>query len=395
MSLNYFCTTCKRTMDESNFYSSYNLEKFPDGKIDECKKCSTMMVNNFDPSTFMPLLEKIDIPYVPDEWMKLVQKYCKDPTKVTGQTILGRYISVMRLKQWRDFRYKDTEYLQNIQDAKTQQALQRQGYDAAEIDQYMRESKEAAEKPALIVPTGLADMAQNFYGELQSGAMAPTPHQVIQPPVTAEIELTEEEKRNLYLKWGNYRPEQWVKLEQLYEEFLESYDIQSAGHIDTLKLICKTSLKANELIDLNDVEGYQKMSKVYDNLMKSGKFTALQNKGDSNNFVDSISELVALCEEQGYIERFYVDEPKDMVDKVLWDTKNYLHTLVTEEMNLGNLIENAVKQIQDENIREKELEDDKIFEDNPEIEYINEDDFEEFKEFIEEQKALDNIAEEE
>jgi hypothetical protein len=28
-----------------------------------------------------------------------------------------------------------------------------------------------------------------------------------------EIELTDEEKRNLYLKWGNYRPEQWVKLE--------------------------------------------------------------------------------------------------------------------------------------------------------------------------------------
>jgi hypothetical protein len=137
------------------------------------------------------------------------------------------------------------------------------------------------------------------------------------------------------------------------------------------------------------------MSKVYDNLMKSGKFTAVQNKGESNNFVDSISELVTLCEEQGYIERFYVDEPKDMVDKVLWDTKNYLHTLVTEEMNLGNLIENAIKQIQDENIREKELEDDKMFEDNPETEYINEEDFEDFNEFIEEQKALDNIAEEE
>jgi hypothetical protein len=26
---------------------------------------------------------------------------------------------------------------------------------------------------------------------------------------------------------------------------MNSYDIQQAGHIDTLKLICKTSLKAN------------------------------------------------------------------------------------------------------------------------------------------------------
>jgi len=45
---------------------------------------------------------------------------------------------------------------------------------------------------------------------------------------------------------------------------MNSYDIQTAGHIDTLKLICKTSLKANQLIDLGDIDGYQKMSKVYD-----------------------------------------------------------------------------------------------------------------------------------
>jgi DNA mismatch endonuclease (patch repair protein) len=34
-------------------------------------------------------------------------------------------------------------------------------------------------------------------------------------------------------------------LEELYEQMINSYDIQSAGHIDTLKLVCKTSLKAN------------------------------------------------------------------------------------------------------------------------------------------------------
>jgi hypothetical protein len=35
---------------------------------------------------------------------------------------------------------------------------------------------------------------------------------------------------------------------------MESYDIQSAGHIDTLKMICKTSLKANQLLDMGDVD---------------------------------------------------------------------------------------------------------------------------------------------
>ena len=60
--------------------------------------------------------------------------------------------------------------------------------------------------------------------------------------------ITEEDKTYLRLKWGKaYKPDEWVKLEQLYEEMMESYDIQSAGHIDTLKMICKTSLKISIL----------------------------------------------------------------------------------------------------------------------------------------------------
>jgi len=49
------------------------------------------------------------------------------------------------------------------------------------------------------------------------------------------------------------------------------------------------------------------MSKVYDQLMKSGKFTAAQNKADSGEYVDSISELVEICETEGFIPRYYID----------------------------------------------------------------------------------------
>jgi hypothetical protein len=92
----------------------------------------------------------------------------------------------------------------------------------------------------------------------------------------SDIDLTEEDRTYLRLKWGKtYKPEEWVRLEQLYEEMMASYDIQGAGHIDTLKLVCKTSLKANQLIDIGDIEGFQKMEKAYNSLMKSGNFTAL------------------------------------------------------------------------------------------------------------------------
>jgi hypothetical protein len=35
---------------------------------------------------------------VPDEWNKLMASYGKDPSKMTGLTILGRYLSKMKLK---------------------------------------------------------------------------------------------------------------------------------------------------------------------------------------------------------------------------------------------------------------------------------------------------------
>lgn len=68
-----------------------------------------------------------------------------------------------------------------------------------------------------------------------------------------ELNLTQDDINYLTIKWGKlYQPEEWLQLEKLYTDMEASYDIQTAGHIDTLKLICKTSLKANQLIDLGD-----------------------------------------------------------------------------------------------------------------------------------------------
>ena len=175
---------------------------------------------------------------------------------------------------------------------------------------------------------------------------------------------------------------------------MESYDIQTAGHIDTLKLICKTSLKANQLIDIGDVEGYQKMQKAYDSLMRSGKFTAAQNKAESGEYVDSISELVLICERDGFIPRYYVEKPADKIDLVLKDMQSYTRNLVMEEMGLGNMIENALRQIEED--KEKENSDDKLTDDEYADLFADEDeniltteDYAEFNEFKETEAAAD------
>jgi hypothetical protein len=175
---------------------------------------------------------------------------------------------------------------------------------------------------------------------------------------------------------------------------MSSYDVQGAGHIDTLKLLCKTSLKANQLIDMGDVEGFQKMSKVYDSLMKSGNFTAAQNKADNGEFVDSVGELIELCEKQGYIERFYIDSPNDKVDLTIADMQRYTRTLIEEETNLSNLVENALKQIQKEdedadNNDESEIVDDDVIDLEDIEKELKDQDFVEFDDFIEEEQELD------
>ena len=349
----YYCERCNHTMSDENFYTSNNLEKYaPDGKLRVCKKCATAHINNWDPDTYLWILQEIDVPYVPDEWNKLLMKYGQDGAKLTGMTILGRYLYKMKLKQYKDFRWEHTEFLQEQANAKIEQTMKRQGYDAAQI-------AEAVNKATFTLPVGELEPYQpavqappefeDDYFARMSGAQEEEDDLV--------SDLTEEDMLYLRLKWGKtYKPEEWVQLEKLYNEMMESYDIQSAGHIDTLKLVCKTSLKANQLIDIGDIEGFQKMSKVYDSLMKSGKFTAQQNKAEKGEYVDSISELVALCEKDGFIPRYHVDEPKDKVDRVLQDLQSYTRSLVMEEMNLGNLIENAVKQIEIDKQKEAENE---------------------------------------
>jgi len=57
-----------------------------------------MHVDNWNPDTFLWILQECDVPYVPEEWNKLLLSYGRDKASVTGTTIMGRYISKMKLK---------------------------------------------------------------------------------------------------------------------------------------------------------------------------------------------------------------------------------------------------------------------------------------------------------
>ena len=278
--------------------------------------------------------------------------------------------------------------------------MKKQGYDAQQIT-------EVLEKASFVIPEGDLEPPPppppdpndiNQFMPVQAPVNFLNPYPTKDEDNSILESLTDEDKLALRIKWGKtYKPDEWVQLEKLYNDMMDSYDIQGAGHEDTLKLVCKTSLKSNQLLDLGDVEGAQKMVKMYDMLMKSGKFTASQNKAESGEAVDSVAELVALCEKDGFIPRYYVDGPQDKVDRTLQDLQNYTRSLVMEEMNLGNLIEQAVKQIQSDKEKEALLEadaagDDDVFETELFAEdkaFLEDDEFKELRQMVENEEEDD------
>ena len=388
----HYCQKCGKTMGSTNFYTYKNGEK-----CELCKACLTMHINNWEPDTFLWLLEKFDVPYIEAEWNTLRDRaYQKDPYKITGMSVFGKYLSKMKLKQWKDYSWADTELLKEKAEAQARQLGQpeeivkqkmeemRQAHERGEITdaQWMTYQQIEAPQPKI-----------DFNNPTQLKSDSPYPvgsnfEQVDIPDVTEN--LTEEDKIYLALKWGRlYKADEWVALEKLYNEFMDTFDIQGAARVDTLKMICKTSLKMNQAIDCGDVDTYQKLSRVYDSMMKAAKFTEAQNKADKADFVDSAGQLVAYCEKEGgQIPRLEIKADHDIVDAVIADLKRYNKSLIYEDKSLAQEIEQYLKnkEAADQMKRDRAealamgLED---------VE-LKDDDYSEFKEAIEQDIAQDD-----
>ena len=251
------CEKCGKVMDEGQFYT------YKDGRKTElCKKCLTMHVNAYEPETFMWLLEKMDVPYVPAEWQVLVDKaYAKDPLKFSSMAVFGKYLSKMKLKQWKDYGWEDGPRL--IAEA------QDKAEELAERDAFYKEKFENGEISEAEFKTLTSTLSQKTAREEGLGT---NPYLGPNNPYNennffkeedlpdTSADLTQEDKLYLANKWGRmYQPSEWVTLETDFAKMTNSFDIQDADSMNTLILICKTNLKMNQYLENGDIEGFQKL----------------------------------------------------------------------------------------------------------------------------------------
>ena len=376
------CQKCDRTLVATKFY------QYKDGsKALMCKACQTMHLDPFKPETFLWLLEEYDVAYVRQEWNKLRDAaFAKNPKKVSGMSVFGNYLKKMRLSQYRNNTWADSEKLQaeydqthgegpvyrvgtdeeimlyNDQIATLREQLESGQISQAQYETLMPTQVLNEEEAAKITAEAEAFKEDGAYNLQQEAAFVDA--RALPDPTE---QLTNEDKIYLAMKWGrSYSLAELVTMEQHYTDMENSFDIRDADTKETLIQICKTNLKQNQAIDVGDLDGYMKLVKVSDTLRKSANFTAAQNKKDNGNFVDSIGELVAFCEAEGhFIPRFVTDIPQDKVDLTLKDMNNYVYNLVTKDLGFGQQIETYLKKIELEKEMEESL--DELGEEDEEV----------------------------
>ena len=395
------CPKCTKSMEETaNFYSYKDKEN--KGTHVHCKKCFTMHVNLREPSTVLPLLEELDFPYIAAEWTSLVDKYGNNP-KTSSTAVFGRYIGKMKLTQYKKYSFADTA---KFMEEEKLRVMQDQAAKLNQINKY-RQAVADGELENIGVSSDMVAAGETFVGGYDDSLLSDEEIANLACP-TVDVDtvsgmdffnettngLTVEDKFYLFGKWGKtYTIPECIILEKLYLEMMDSYDIRTGSHKDYLLKICRVSLKIDQALECNDIEGYQKMARVYDVLMKSAKFTAAQIKDQADDYTDSVGSLVATCEEKGFIPHYH-EERQDVVDVTLNDMNNYTRNLIMNEMNLGNLIEIHLTKMQAEQDKdEDEMTDDEDdllmvgLEDETDI--LKDEDYEDFNEMLEAEEVYD------
>ena len=390
-----YCEKCHKTMSEDNFYTLKDGTKAP-----LCKKCLTMHIDNFDEETYLWVLQMLDLPYVPIEWNKIRKKaWEKDGAeKMNGMSVLGKYISLMKLKQWRIYGWDDTERIAAKQEEEERAYIEQhpeklieaeelqKKYEAGEISEAQYKTLMRSEEPEK------PEEDPNYLSALYAGANGngfdlygvPEGQTFMQPSEIPDpsADLTQEDKIYLVMKWGReWQPNDWISLEKVYNEYLDSFDVTEVDTRNNILLICKAYVKMNQALNTGDYDAFTKLNRAYESLRKTAKLTAQQNKDEKDNFVDCIGNMVVICEKEGFIPRFATDQPNDLIDKIIQDMNNFTRTFAEDNLNLSNTIDMYLKRIEIQ--KQLEDKDDNEFTDDDLVAYYEQQEEDAAKDLIE------------
>ena len=128
-------------------------------------------------------------------------------------------------------------------------------------------------------------------------------------------------------------------MEKLYQGIINTYSVFGENQIDQVKKICKISLIIDKKIRAG--EDFDKYIKSYDQLQKMANLVP-KNIKDATDF-SSTGEIFAYLEkDHEWLNKFYDNVNRDIVDKTMKDIQNWTRNLYVNESSIPEDIENRI-----------------------------------------------------
>lgn len=145
------------------------------------------------------------------------------------------------------------------------------------------------------------------------------------------------------VKWGsNYSFEEYVQLENLLISTLRANDISNPLQIDAIKKACRISVELDKAIEASDSKGIKELSSAYSSFTKTAQIDTVIESSNSD-VISTVADLADYIERCGGKFQFYDGVERDIVDKTINDIKEYNRKLVLDATGLSSTLETIME----------------------------------------------------
>ena len=263
---------CGRLRAESFFYK-VDSPLFPDGRINTCRDCIREELDVENIEEVVGFLRQIDKPFYQEEWDSAMANRSK-------RHPIGAYLGVVNsLQQYRGKTFENSDGLDGV------------------------------EKLAL------SSVNASDTIETSSGSV---------------IEYSDK----LVDKWDTgYNKKEYLMLEKFYQDMRATHEIHTPTHIDILMQLAYLSVDRDRLRKKKEWNDYSKISKTYDDMMKSAGFRPADRQGiDDATGIRSFSQIWEEVEKKGFRKPPKLTFDEDIVDGIIVSLSNYYHRLIGREI---------------------------------------------------------------
>lgn len=247
---------CGKERSYAYFYK-VDSPMFPDGMLNICRDCVREQVDVDEIDSVIAFLRQINKPFLKAEWEKALSTRSK-------RHPIGSYMQKLSLPFYKTKDFSDSDGIESV----------------ANVDLHVITARDEIETEA---------------GEI----------------------ITFDE--SLISRWGlGYKQYEYLRLEKFYQDMMDTYEVITANHKQTLVQLAKLTLEMDELLGKKDYTNYSKVSKAYDEMEKSAGFRPVDKKnGAEATGIYSFSQVWAEIEKEGFIPPELIEYEKDDIDYML------------------------------------------------------------------------------